>query len=49
MGLKDADADPPLPVVDAPYLPPADDPSIYTLVLDLDETLVHYSEVHSRD
>lgn len=35
----------PLPLVDAPYLPPVKDPNTYTLVLDLDETLVHYFEV----
>lgn len=35
----------PLPVVQPPYLPEAKDPNCYTLVLDLDETLVHYYEV----
>ena len=34
----------PLPVVQPPYLPEAKDPNCYTLVLDLDETLVHYYE-----
>jgi TFIIF-interacting CTD phosphatase-like protein len=34
----------PLPPVQAPYLPAAKDPTCYTLVLDLDETLVHYYE-----
>jgi hypothetical protein len=34
----------PLPLVEAPYLPPIKD-KVYTLVLDLDETLVHYFEV----
>lgn len=34
-----------LPLVEAPYLPPVKDPNTYTLVLDLDETLVHYFEV----
>lgn len=33
-----------LPPVDPPYLPKAKDPDGYTLVLDLDETLVHYYE-----
>lgn len=33
-----------LPPVEAPYLPPAKDPEGYTLVLDMDETLVHYYE-----
>jgi TFIIF-interacting CTD phosphatase-like protein len=33
-----------LPPVDPPYLPPAKNPNGYTLVLDLDETLVHYYE-----
>jgi len=33
-----------LPPVDPPYLPAAKDPNGYTLVLDLDETLVHYYE-----
>lgn len=38
----------PLPLVDPPYLPPLKDPAnTYTLVLDLDETLVHYFEVKS--
>ena len=35
----------PLPLVEAPYLPAPKDPNGYTLVLDLDETLVHYFEV----
>lgn len=34
----------PLPLVEAPYLPAIKDRT-YTLVLDLDETLVHYFEV----
>ena len=37
-----------LPQVEAPYLPrlaPEEESSIYTLVLDLDETLIHYSEM----
>jgi hypothetical protein len=34
-----------LPLVEAPYLPPVKDSNTYTLVLDLDETLVHYFEV----
>ena len=38
----------PLPVVEAPYLPAAKDPNAYTLVLDLDETLVHYYEVNGE-
>jgi CTD small phosphatase-like protein 2 len=38
----------PLPLVDAPYLPPVKDPNTYTLVLDLDETLVHYFEIGSE-
>lgn len=33
-----------LPVQPTPYLPQAKDPECYTLVLDLDETLVHYYE-----
>lgn len=33
-----------LPPVDAPYFPPAKDPDGFCLVLDLDETLVHYYE-----
>lgn len=33
-----------LPAVQAPYLPASKDPNCYTLVLDLDETLVHYYE-----
>jgi len=33
-----------LPPVEAPYLPAAKEPNCYTLVLDLDETLVHYFE-----
>ena len=36
----------PLPTVDAPYLKPIENNTrTYTLVLDLDETLVHYFEV----
>ena len=35
----------PLPLVDAPYLPAITDERKFTLVLDLDETLVHYFEV----
>ncbi|EAR94394.3 NLI interacting factor-like phosphatase (macronuclear) [Tetrahymena thermophila SB210] len=31
--------------IPAPYLPPIDNPNKYTLVLDLDETLVHYQEI----
>jgi CTD small phosphatase-like protein 2 len=38
----------PLPLVDVPYLPPVKDPNTYTLVLDLDETLVHYFEIGSE-
>ena len=38
----------PLPLVEAPYLTPLKDPAnTYTLVLDLDETLVHYFEVRN--
>ena len=33
-----------LPPVDPPYLPEAKNKEAYTLVLDLDETLVHYYE-----
>jgi CTD small phosphatase-like protein 2 len=33
-----------LPPVSIPYLPPSSNKSSYTLVLDLDETLVHYVE-----
>ncbi len=29
-----------------PYLPEVESPETYTLVLDLDETLVHYIEVN---
>lgn len=36
----------PLPTVEAPYLKPIDSNNKYTLVLDLDETLVHYFEVN---
>lgn len=35
-----------LPIVYPPYLPPKpDDAKPYTLVLDLDETLIHFQEV----
>eukprot|EP00347_Sterkiella_histriomuscorum_P022565 403338002 len=37
-----------LPLVEAPYLQPVKDPKTYTLVLDLDETLVHYFEIGSE-
>jgi len=38
----------PLKVVDPPYLPPVSNTeSPYTLVLDLDETLIHFAEVNS--
>ena len=33
-----------LPQPPSPYLPVSKDPNAYTLVLDLDETLVHYYE-----
>jgi hypothetical protein len=36
----------PLPLVEAPYLPGITESRKYTLVLDLDETLVHYYEVN---
>ena len=39
----------PLPPVEPPYLPPAKDPEAYCLVLDLDETLVHYYETPSGE
>ena len=42
----------PLPLVEAPYLKPLDTHTTqrtYTLVLDLDETLVHYFEVNHID
>ena len=39
----------PLPLVEAPYLKPIENNTrTYTLVLDLDETLVHYFEVSYR-
>ena len=45
----EAAEDPALPVVEPPYLPPLptalDKENTYTLVLDLDETLIHYFEV----
>ena len=37
-----------LPKVKAPYLPANDTGHDYTLVLDLDETLVHYFEVGGK-
>jgi CTD small phosphatase-like protein 2 len=37
-----------LPVVQPPYLPPLEDESRFTLVLDLDETLVHYYETEDE-
>lgn len=38
----------PMKIVDAPYLPPLPEPNnVYTLVLDLDETLIHYQEVRT--
>jgi CTD small phosphatase-like protein 2 len=43
------DDDEDLEVVDPPYLPPLlDNQNVYTLVLDLDETLVHYFEIGSE-
>ena len=42
----DYDEDDNLPDVSPPYLPPKkNDGRIYTLVLDLDETLIHFEEV----
>jgi predicted HAD superfamily phosphohydrolase YqeG len=42
----DIEDDPTLPKVSPPYLPSKRDPKkVYTLVLDLDETLIHYEEV----
>ena len=42
----DVEDDPTLPKVNVPYLPPkAASAKEYTLVLDLDETLIHYEEV----
>jgi CTD small phosphatase-like protein 2 len=39
-----------LPKVTAPYLPPEiEDDKVYTLVLDLDETLIHYHEDAAMD
>lgn len=38
------DLDGELPKVDPPYLPPLENENTYTLVLDLDETLIHYYE-----
>lgn len=37
-----------LPPVSPPYLPSAKDPNGYCLVLDLDETLVHYYETNGE-
>lgn len=37
-----------LPIIDPPYLPPLADPTRFTLVLDLDETLVHYYETEDE-
>ena len=38
----------PLDIVDPPYLPPVSETEApYTLVLDLDETLVHYQEIEN--
>ena len=37
-----------LPQPEAPYLPQAKDPNGYCLVLDLDETLVHYYEANGE-
>ena len=43
----DVEADPTLPQVLPPYLPPrAKNAKPYTLVLDLDETLIHFEEVN---
>jgi len=38
-------ADEPLKIVDPPYLPSVRETMLYTLVLDLDETLIHCQEV----
>lgn len=38
----------PLPKVKAPFLPDSKDRKPYTLVLDLDETLVHYYEANGK-
>lgn len=43
---SDIEDDPSLPKVLPPYLPPKKpDAKDYTLVLDLDETLIHFEEV----
>lgn len=41
----DIEFDPSLPNVQPPYLPPMTPNKRYTLVLDLDETLIHYEDV----
>lgn len=44
-GMSTYSIDDTLPTVEPPFLPPFDqEESRYTLVLDLDETLVHYYE-----
>lgn len=37
-----------MPPVDSPYLPLPKNPEGFTLVLDLDETLVHYYEQYGK-
>jgi CTD small phosphatase-like protein 2 len=37
-----------LPKVKAPFLPPSESKSKYTLVLDLDETLIHFVDLQQQ-
>ncbi len=42
----DVEVDPTLPIAQAPYLPRMEESRKYTLVLDLDETMIHFEDAN---